>query len=95
MATIAVTPQMLHERAVRVGGSADAVAVAYRALAAVVLAEAAVGDPILAAALTDFADAWARALPLLSESVRLHSVGLRTAADQYVETDRRATDARG
>jgi hypothetical protein len=71
--------------------SAEAVAAAYRALTAVVLAEA--GDPLLAAALAEFADAWSRVLPLLSEGVRLHSAGLRAAADQYLDTDRRAAGA--
>jgi uncharacterized protein YukE len=94
MATIAVTPAALRERSGRVDGSAEAAAAAYRALTAVVLAEPAAGDSLLAVALTDFVQAWARVLPLLSESARLHGAALRAAADEYVDTDRRAADAR-
>jgi uncharacterized protein YukE len=92
MATIAVTPETLRERSGRTTGIAEAVVAAYGALAAIVPTEA--GDPLLAAALTEFAQAWARVLPLLSERARMHGAALRAAADDYVDTDGRAAGAR-
>lgn len=93
MATIAVRPAALYARAGRVSDSADAIGPAYRALTAVVCAEPAAGDPGLAAALAEFAEAWARVLPLISDGVRLHGTGLRAAADRYIEDERRASRA--